>query len=294
MSADANMFHGNGQPSSPEIAADDDDVFAVSTRAFAEQFDESIREAIDIENWQLGRDINAEFERIAREIREADRFETQNEKRIREEIFPLLAKSSRKLKNAGLHRAVRADIEAVHRGLLFNGGVEACDGVVQVHDTLPLSIYQIGVSLVSYLGAQGHYGQRLFRHDLRQKGLSLDDELFDFLERRDRRDASQRPPGADRLGELVQKAILSYAERAILLRHSDAGWLMGHGNPVPYELLTGGNNLELMVQATGLLRELIEGHQKFGSSHFLVGDFQIFGSMQERIFSLRYSSSRRP
>ncbi len=28
----------------------------------------------------------------------------------------------------------------------------------------------------------------------------------------------------------------------------------------------------------------------FGSSHFLVGDFQIFGSMQERIFSLRYSS----
>ncbi len=31
-----------------------------------------------------------------------------------------------------------------------------------------------------------------------------------------------------------------------------------------------------------------------GSSHFLVGDFQIFGSMQERIFSLRYSSSRRP
>jgi hypothetical protein len=261
MNADANMVNGKAADP-PEIAADDDNVFTVSTRAFAEQFDESILQAIDVENWQLGRDVNAEFERIAREIREADRFETHNEKLIREQIFPRMARSPHMPKHAGMHKAARADIEAVHRGLLFNGGVEACDGIVQVHDTLPLCIYQIGVSLVSYLGAQGHYGERLFRHDLRQKGLNFD-ELIEFLERRDKRDASLRPPGADRLGELVQKAILNYAERAILLRRSNAGWLMGHGNPVPYELLTGGNNLDLMVQATGLLRELIEGHQKF-------------------------------
>ncbi len=38
----------------------------------------------------------------------------------------------------------------------------------------------------------------------------------------------------------------------------------------------------------------LQNDYKKGSSHFLVGDFQIFGSMQERIFSLRYSSSRRP
>jgi hypothetical protein len=38
---------------------------------------------------------------------------------------------------------------------------------------------------------------------------------------------------------------------------------MGHGNPVTYELLTGGNNLDLMVHATGILREMIESHQKF-------------------------------
>jgi hypothetical protein len=102
----------------------------------------------------------------------------------------------------------------------------------------------------------------MFRHDLRQKGVSLE-ELIQFLERRDKRDSSMRPPGSDRLGELVQKAILGYAERAILLRRSQAVWRMGHGNPITYELLTGGNNLELMVLATGILREMIEKHQKF-------------------------------
>ena len=73
---------------------------------------------------------------------------------------------------AGLRR-LRANMDIlrlIHRGLLFNGGVEACDGTVQVHDTLPLTIYQIGVSLVSYAGDQGTWHQRLFRRDLRQQG----------------------------------------------------------------------------------------------------------------------------
>ena len=38
---------------------------------------------------------------------------------------------------------------------------------------------------------------------------------------------------------------------------------MGHGNPVTYELLTGGSNLELMVAGTNALRGLIESHQNF-------------------------------
>jgi len=44
--------------------------------------------------------------------------------------------------------------------------VEACDGTCSVHDTLPLTITQIGVCLVSYLGEQGAWGHRLFRRDL--------------------------------------------------------------------------------------------------------------------------------
>jgi hypothetical protein len=70
-------------------------------------------------------------------------------------------------------------------------------------------------------------------------------------------------PGHDHLGELVQKALLDYAERAILLRRSRAAWRLGHGNPVTYEILTGGGNLDLMVEATRVLRELVEVQQRF-------------------------------
>jgi hypothetical protein len=38
---------------------------------------------------------------------------------------------------------------------------------------------------------------------------------------------------------------------------------MGHGNPAPYELITGSGNLDLMIESTRVLRELIEGHRKF-------------------------------
>jgi hypothetical protein len=234
---------------------------AVSAQTFKEHFDEDIRESLDVTRWRLGQDLSQEYGRIEREVYEAEHFETDKQKRIRDEVFPRLAVANAP-RDAGMHAVDSSEIQRVHRGLLFNGGVEACDGAIQVHNTLPLTIYQIGVSLVSYRGDQGTWGQRLFRRDLRQKGVEVD-EWIEFLERRARRDSDLRPPGDDRLGELVQKALLQYAERAILLRRSTAVWRMGHGNPVTYELLTGGGNLELMVHASQVLRELVERHRKF-------------------------------
>jgi hypothetical protein len=38
---------------------------------------------------------------------------------------------------------------------------------------------------------------------------------------------------------------------------------MGIGNPITYEVLTGGGNPELMVQGTSVLRQLIEERQRF-------------------------------
>jgi hypothetical protein len=56
---------------------------------------------------------------------------------------------------------------------------------------------------------------------------------------------------------------MAYAERAILLRRSDAVWRMGHGNPAPYELITGSGSMDLMIESTRIIRELVEDHQKF-------------------------------
>jgi hypothetical protein len=245
-------------PALPESGDDS----PISAQTFEEQFNEDILQTLDVDQWRLGNDLDQEYQRIEREVREAEKLETAQDRKIRDEFFPRLAALPHMPKNAGKHETQPEDIAAVHRGLLFNGGVEACDGTIQVHDTLPLTIYQIGISLVSYRGDQGTWGQRLFRRDLRQKGADVD-EWIDFLERRAKRDASARMPGQDQLGELVQKALLDYAERAIVLRRSHAVWRLGHGNPITYELLTGGGSLELMVEATRVLRQLVEGHQRF-------------------------------
>jgi hypothetical protein len=63
--------------------------------------------------------------------------------------------------------------------------------------------------------------------------------------------------------EMARRAIMAYAERAILLDRSEATWRLGHGNPAPWELMTGAGSLDLMIEAVKVLRRLIEGHQRF-------------------------------
>ncbi len=99
------------------------------------------------------------------EVRLAVETESEYQRHIRHEIFPRLQWGT--IPGCGVYEIPIRDIETVHRGLLFNGGVEACDGTNQDHDTLPLTIHQIGVSLVSYAGDRGMWHQRLFRRGLR-------------------------------------------------------------------------------------------------------------------------------
>ena len=234
------------------------DAAEVSARDFRDGFGEELLRVLDVASWKTGWDVTRESARVEREVREALAAETVAQRWTREQLFPRLFATG-----GGVYRARPDVIEAAHRGLLFRGGVEACDGTVQVHDTLPLTIYQIGVSLVSYRGDQGTWHQRLFRRDLRQKLDNPFTDLTEMLERRSRRAALNHATPGDRLGGLARKAVMDYAERAVLLRRGEAPWRMGHGNPITYELLTGAGVLELMVAATRLLRELIVGHRKF-------------------------------
>ena len=241
---------------SPLSARDDD---SISTAEFQASFGEDIRHTLNLDTWRVGADLSQEYTRIETEVREAVDCENAIQKDVRDRVFPVLLNHPNGPANAGVYQADPEAIKKIHNDLLFRGGMEACDGAIQVYDTLPLTIYQIGVAQVSYQGDQGTYCQRLFRRDLRQSFPDPADEAIAMLNRRSNRSNS----AADALGELARKAILAYAERAILLRRCKAPWRMGHGNPVPYELLTGGNCIELMVEATNVLRELVEQHQKF-------------------------------
>lgn len=275
-------------PSAPE---------AVGADEFEAAFGERFAEVLDLDTWRPGEDLASAYGRLEEEIHRAVEQENRTRERVREIVFPRLRERAGAPPNVGVYGAGVEHVERVHNGLLFSGGVEACDGTSVVHDTLPITIAQIGVTLVSYRGDQGSWVQRLYRRDLRVGGLDPVEEAMQVLGRRHGRagyDASSR---RDTLSDLGRRGIMTYAERAVLLRRSDAPWRMGHGNPAPYELLTGSGMAELLESSLHLLYDLIAGHQRFvfvpsapGERMLLtVGqalrplEFAIVDTMQERI-----------
>lgn len=204
---------------------------------FAAAYGEPFARTLDLDTWDLGENLLALYERLEAEVAQAVEQEDRIREAIRREVFPRIPSAPGAPQGAGVYQATSRDLERVHRGLLFNGGVEACDGISLVHDTLPLTITQIGVALVAYNGQQGMWAHRLFRRDLRETVADPVNEALTLLERRDRREGLGLE--GNRLSNLARRGIMTYAERAILLRYSQARWRMGHGSPVPLELLSG-------------------------------------------------------
>lgn len=240
------------------------EIDGIDPASFRAGFGEDLQRALDLGNWTAGTDLASLHDRAEAEVRDAIAQESAAARQIRQEIFPRIAQPGADVpRDAGVYRAERAQLERIHTGLLFNGGVEACDGTCRAFDTLPLTLYQIGVSLASYKGDQGTWGHRLFRRDLRLAGGALQQDVIELLSRRDRRGGLNQPSTTDSLSELARRGIMAYAERALLLERSTAPWRMGHGNPAPYEILTGSGSMELMVAGTGVIRRLVEEHQRF-------------------------------
>jgi hypothetical protein len=205
----------------------------ISSVEFESAHGESLANMLDLDTWMAGEDLLAAYGRLEEEVAEAVAQEDEYRKTIRRVVFEKISTSREVPANAGVYQAKRSDLERIHKGLLFNGSVEACDGTSVVHDTIPLTITQIGVCLVSYNGQQGSWAHRLFRRDLRARLADPIEEVVSILEHREKREAQGQG------SELARRNIMAYAERAILKDKSSAQWRMGHGSPAPYELLTG-------------------------------------------------------
>lgn len=231
--------------------------------AFEAGFGETLARTLDLDTWSSGEELSEIYERVAAEVEFAVSQESRVRALIRQEVFPHLNSFPGAPLGAGVFEARLGDLERVHRGLLFNGGVEACDGTQREHDTIPLTILHVGISLVSYQGDQGTWAQRLFRRDLRATGDDPIEEMLDLLERREQRGGLHHPSRRDALTTLARRGIMAYGERAVLLRRSSAPWRMGHGSPAPVELISGSGSVDLMIQGTRLIRELVEQHQHF-------------------------------
>lgn len=274
-------------------------------RAFVAAFGEDLREILALESWRPGVDLAELYTHLATEVEAAVKLEASVREPIRTRLFPRIAERAAAPPGAGVYRARLEQLRPIHHGLLFTGAVEACDAIAYTHVTLPLSVTQIGVSLVTYNGSQGTWVHRLFRRDLRESLGDPADDAVAILERRAWTDDDTMRRRRD-LSELARRAIRAYAERAILLRRSEAIWRIGRGSPAPYELLTGSaGTLDIMVEATRLLEELICRHRTFvyvqhGVAHRLLStigaalnplEYAIIGTLAEMIEPVIEASS---
>jgi hypothetical protein len=136
-----------------------------------QDFENAIIASLDMQSWDIELDLTPVYERIGREVLQAVKQEENAIQTIREKIFPEMKVQNPALPFSGIQKFSLEQIQKVHNGLLFNGGVTAVDGTIITHDTLPVTITQIGICAVKYNGTYGSYAHRLFRRDLQLKGM---------------------------------------------------------------------------------------------------------------------------
>ncbi len=237
----------------------------ISTEEIEAVLDEPFRDTLNISSWDRGF-THAALDKLEAQISDAVRQEHQIVKTVRAEIFPQIQEGEGAPDSAGVYQATLDDVDSAQRNVLFNVGVAAVDGTVKSYDTLPLTITQIGVSLVSYAGEEGAWTHRVFRRELRAKGPEVTrEEVLDALLRRRGRGGLGQPDKRRKAGgisELLGRGLMTWAERAVLADNASTPWRMGHGTPAPYELLTGSGNMDLLRAGLDAVRRLV-GLQRF-------------------------------
>jgi hypothetical protein len=261
---DANVPSAASGGSMPEPAELNPRQEATPALDFEQEFGEPLSRLLDLGTWQVGLDVDQLYARLEAEVADAVAQEERIGEAVRREIVPRLARRPRALRPPlwGIHEVTLPDLEKIHRTTLFTGKVEAVDGTRLSHDSLAVTIIQLGICLVSYQGEEGTWAHRLYRRDLRSRPEDPVDEAIALIEARQRRQAVG-VEGGDALTELGTRGLMTYAERAVLTDLATAPWRMGQGSPAPYELLTGAGALRLVGPSLELLRRLIFKHRRF-------------------------------
>lgn len=229
-------------------------------------------QALDLDAWTTGERMDTLAARLEREVETAARFEGDMAPRILKVLERGLTAVPDASRENGLYTLSIDDVTRALRNILFNGLIEAADGTRVAVKTLPVTVFQIGVCLTSYLGTGdgGTIGNRLYRHDIMRRNGNAEDEVLAFLSRRARRkkrDVIRQEFGDDGqatgISDMMCRALMIYAERAMLVDRSQKDWRMGHGGPMPHELITGSGRNKMAFASIEMLRRLLLGHKRF-------------------------------
>lgn len=238
------------------------------TRAF-DDFDKGIRAAIDdalnVAQWTAGERMGELEERLEREVEMALANESAMAPAVLDLVRTRINEAPDASRESGVYAVTPEQITATCGNVLFNGLVEACDGTRVTYDTLPISVIQIGLCMTSYLddGAPTSIGHRLFRHDMVRKNGNATEDVMAFIQQRSRRSHPDADGQLRGIPDMLVRAIMEYGERYLLTERSTKPWRMGHGIPMPYEMMTGSGSGKIIELSLDLLPKLLGEHKKF-------------------------------
>lgn len=233
--------------------------------------DEFIK-ALKLDTWTTGQRMDTLAARLEREVETAARHEDEMAPRVLETLERSLPTAADRSVESGVYSLRVEDVVNATRNVLFNGCVEAADGTRVTVPTLPLTVYQIGICLTSYLGSGdgGALGNRFYRQDITSRNANPEAQVLDFLSRRSKRrrqDILRSETGQDGhpmdVSDMMSRALMIYGERAMLCDRSSKPWRMGHGGPMPHELITGSGRNAMAFASVEMLRRLLIGHKRF-------------------------------
>lgn len=228
-------------------------------RSYEDVTGERLDQTLDINGWDPAHRVAEQFERLQNEIVEAQVREMESRREIREHAFPLIARRVDAPLHAGVHEIELDKLRLVQERLLFSGHVQAVDGASVVHQTLPITVVQTAIALATYLGEHGTWGHRIFQKDVTVSGRTAIERTLALLAQR-KAAQEQEETG---ISDMLRRGLMANAELSVMARKAEAPWRMGHGHPLPKELLTGAGIPELIELSVPVFRELLLDHKRF-------------------------------
>ncbi|MET4149072.1 MULTISPECIES: hypothetical protein [unclassified Bradyrhizobium] len=253
----------------PERSADDASGAEDDLDQQAEDFDRELRqtvdEALNVASWTAGDNMGELEERLEREVRAATIYEAGKAQAVLDIVRNNIADNSNASKESGIFDVTPEQISQTLKTILFNGLVEACDGTRVTYDTLPISVIQIGICMTSYLddGSPTSIGHRLFRHDMVRRNGNAEEEILAFMTQRARASNPDENGEVAGISDMLVRAIMGHGERYLLTERSKKPWRMGHGTPMPYEMMTGSGSGRIIELTLDLLPKLLGDHKRF-------------------------------
>lgn len=244
----------------PTAAADN----AAADQTLAREF----AAALNLSSWTSGERLGELSARLERDVAMAARHEGEMGSKIISVLRDTLQSAPDRSRESGIWDLTPDLVTAACRNILFNGNVEACDGTRIVVNTLPITVVQIGICLTSYLGTGdgGSIVHRMYRHDITRPNNDVEQQVRDFISQRARRKRRSGQTGDGEplaISDLLCRALMIYGERAMLADRSDRIWRLGHGSPMPHEMLVGSGREEMTWESLKVLRRLLEVHRRF-------------------------------